>query len=56
MLDLNELEQFTTFADLGTLSKTADALHISQPTLTRTMQHIEETFGVPLRSHGPCST
>ena len=52
MLDLNELEQLTTFADLGTLSKTADALHISQPTLTRTMQHIEETFGVPLFIRG----
>ena len=52
MLDLNELEQLTAFADLGTLSKTADALHISQPTLTRTMQHIEETFGVPLFIRG----
>ena len=52
MLDLNELEQLTAFADLGTLSKTADTLHISQPTLTRTMQHIEETFGVPLFIRG----
>lgn len=52
MLNLYELEQFTTFADLGTLSKAADALHISQPTLTRTMQHVEETFGVPLFIRG----
>ena len=52
MLDLNELEQLTAFADLGTLSKTADALHISQPTLTRIMQHIEETFGVLYSSAG----
>lgn len=42
MLDLNELEQFVTFAKYGTLSKTAEILNISQPTITRTMQHIEE--------------
>ena len=50
MLDLLELEQLTAFADCGTLSKAAEKLHISQPTITRTMQHLEETFGVPLFS------
>lgn len=48
MLDLSELKQFVAFADLGTLSKAAEQLHISQPTITRTMQHIEEAFGLPL--------
>lgn len=48
MLNLLELEQFIAFADLGTLSKAAEALHISQPTLTRTMKHVEAAFGVPL--------
>ena len=48
MLDLFELEQFVAFAEYGTLSQTAEKLHISQPTLTRTMKHIEEAFGVPL--------
>lgn len=37
MLDLSELEQFVVFADCGTLSKAAEQLHISQPTITRTM-------------------
>ena len=50
MLDLNELEQLVTFADLGTLSKVSEHYHISTPTITRTMQHIEESFGVNLFS------
>lgn len=52
MLDLTELEQLVAFADCGTLSKAAEKLHISQPTITRTMQHVEETFGVPLFIRG----
>ena len=48
MLDLLELEQLSAFADSGTLSKAAENLHISQPTITRTMQHLEDVFGVPL--------
>ena len=52
MLDLNELEQLTAFADMGTLSMAAEKLHISQPTITRTMQHLEEVFGVSLFVRG----
>lgn len=52
MLDLNELEQLTAFADTGTLSVAAEKLHISQPTITRTMQHLEEVFGVSLFVRG----
>ena len=48
MLNLDELKQFVTFAEMGTLSKTADFLHVSQPTITRTMQSMEEDFGVSL--------
>lgn len=48
MLNLLELEQLVAFADYGTLSKAAETLNISQPTITRTMQHLEDTFGVPL--------
>ena len=48
MLNLLELEQLVAFADCGRLSKAAENLHISQPTITRTMQHLEDTFGVPL--------
>lgn len=52
MLNLAELEQFAAFAELGTLSKAAEQLHISQPTITRTMRHVEEAFGVSLFQRG----
>ncbi len=52
MLNLCELEQLCAFARYGTLSKAAEELHISQPTLTRSMQHLEEEFGVALFVHG----
>ncbi len=52
MMNLNELEQFTAFAKYGTLSRTAEVLNISQPTITRTMQHVEEEFGVTLFNRG----
>lgn len=48
MLDLEELEQLVAFAEHGTLSKAAEALHISQPTITRAMQSLEAAFGVRL--------
>lgn len=48
MLDLSDLYQFVTYADCGTLSAAAEKLHISQPTLTRTMHDVEDAFGAPL--------
>lgn len=48
MLNLLDLEQLAAFAEYGTLSKAAEKLNISQPTITRTMQRLEEEFGVPL--------
>ena len=52
MLNLAELEQFVAFAELGTLSRAAEQLHISQPTITRTMRHVEDAFGVSLFQRG----
>ena len=52
MLDLKNLEQFVTFADHGTLSGAAESLHVSQPTLTRTMRQVEEQFELPLFERG----
>ena len=52
MLNLLELEQLVAFADCGRLSKAAEKLNISQPTITRTIQHLEEEFGVPLFDRG----
>ena len=52
MLDLNELRQLVAFSDLGTLSRVAEDFHISTPSITRSMQHLEEAFGVTLFVRG----
>ena len=52
MIDLNELSQLVAFADLGTLSRVAEEFHISTPSITRSMQHLEQYFGVPLFTRG----
>lgn len=48
MIEIYLLEQLSAFAEYGTLSKAAEALHISQPALSRSMKKIEEELGVPL--------
>lgn len=47
-MELFELEQLAAFADCGTLSAAAEKLHLSQPTLTKTMKRLEEEFQVSL--------
>ncbi|MCM1336029.1 MAG: LysR family transcriptional regulator, partial [Eubacterium sp.] len=51
MIDIHQLEQFVAFAECGTLSKAAEDLYISQPTLTRAMKKIEDEFRVRLFDH-----
>ena len=41
MIETEQLVQLAAFARYGTLSKAAEALHISQPSLSRTMQALE---------------
>ena len=48
MFNLFELEQFVAFEKYKTLTKVSQELNISQPTLTRSMRHIEEEFNVEL--------
>lgn len=48
MLDLRELEQFVSFAELGTLSRVAQTFHVSTPSVSRTMAHVEKAFGTSL--------
>ena len=52
MLDLYELKQLTAFSDLGTLSRVAEEFHVSTPSVTWAMQHVEDSFGVPLFFRG----
>ena len=42
MLEFSQLEMLIAFADQRTLSKAAEMLHLSQPTLTRAMKQLEE--------------
>ena len=52
MIDLDELSRLVAFADLGTLSRVAEEYHISTPSVTRSMQHLEDSFAVPLFTRG----
>ena len=52
MIDLYELRQLTAFADLGTLSKVAEEFHISTPSVTRSMQHLEDALACRCLSEG----
>lgn len=42
------LEQLLAFKESKTLTEAADRLHLTQPTLTRSMKKLEDVFGVPL--------
>ena len=48
MINFQLLEQLVTVAKEGTLSKAAQVLLMSQPSLTRNMQNLEEELGVQL--------
>ena len=48
MIESYLLEHLVVFSEHRTLSETASVLHLTQPTLTRSMNKLEETFGVPL--------
>lgn len=48
MIELHELRQFAAFAEYGTLSEAAEALHLSQPALSRSMKKLEDELGIPL--------
>ncbi len=48
MPELNLLRQFTAVAKLGSLSRAAEILHISQPALSRSMKKLEEELDAAL--------
>ncbi|MDD6431874.1 MAG: LysR family transcriptional regulator [Lactobacillaceae bacterium] len=53
MIDNYLLEYLVTFTQTKTLAKTAAALNVTQPTVTRGMQRLEEEFGVKLFDRQP---
>lgn len=51
-MDLHLLELLIAFKKHGTLSETSEALHMTQPTLSRSMQRLEKEINVPVFIHG----
>jgi len=47
-MDFKRLSNFVLIAELGSLSKAADKIHIAQPALSRQMRLLEQYVGVPL--------
>ena len=48
MIDFQQLLQFVTVAETGSLSAAAEQLHLSQPALSRSMQRLESELGLTL--------
>lgn len=53
MIDNYLLEELVTFAETKTLAKTAQKLMVTQPTVTRGMQKLEDELGVKLFNRQP---
>lgn len=52
-MNLDLLRSFFVIAEQGSLNKAAERLHVSQSTLTRQMQTLEQEIGGPLLERGP---
>lgn len=48
MLDTKELLYFLAAAEYGNITKAANAIHLTQPTLTRTIKNLEDKLGYQL--------
>lgn len=48
IMELLQLQYFRELARNGHLSRTAEALHIAQPSLSQTIKRLESEVGVPL--------
>ncbi len=53
MIEIYLLEELAVFSKAGTLAKTAEQLNVTQPTVTRGMQKLEDEFGVQLFDRQP---
>lgn len=51
-MDLRLLEYFLTVAKTGNITKAAEQLHVTQPTISRQLMELEETMGAPLMIRG----
>ena len=46
--DLRQLNAFLAIVETGSLGRAAEALHVTQPALSRTVRRLEEQIGAPL--------
>ncbi|MFT8437876.1 MAG: LysR family transcriptional regulator [Oenococcus sp.] len=53
MVDNYLWQELAAFAKYGTFARTAEKLHITQPTVTRGMQKLENDLGVQLFARQP---
>ena len=51
-MELRVLRYFLTVADEGNITRAADILHVTQPTLSRQMMELEDEMGTPLLIRG----
>lgn len=47
-MELTQLTYFLTVAQMQHMTRAAEALHIAQPALTKSVQRLESELGVPL--------
>lgn len=52
-MDLRSISRFLAVAELGSLNKAAQRLNLSQPALSKSIQLLEYSLGVPLLDRGP---
>jgi len=52
-MDTRQIRHFLAVAEHGNMLRAADAIHISQPALTRSIHNLESELDVPLFTRGP---
>ena len=48
MTDLKSMQYFVQVAELGSFSRAADALNLTQPAVSRLVRKLEKDIGLPL--------
>lgn len=54
-MKLNQLRYFLSVAQTGTITRSAEALNVTQPAITRGIKQLEEELGIPLFERRPRS-